>query len=200
MDADLELLQRWREGEKQAGEALFARHFSELFRFFDGKVGARADDLTQETFLECTRSRHQFRGESTFRTYLFGIAWNALRQFLRKELRGARVDFEVSSLDEIAALMTSPSSQVDRARRSERVRKALAELPLSQQVLLEFHYWHELDATALAEVFQVTPGAIRVRLLRARTALRERLGEPNDPTVAVHEDEVLTTARLESSE
>jgi len=48
-------------------------------------------------------------------------------------------------------------------------------LPAEQQLLLELHYWHELDAEALGEVFEAAPGTIRVRLLRARRALRQRM-------------------------
>jgi RNA polymerase sigma factor (sigma-70 family) len=175
VESDLELLERWRAGEREAGEALFARHFADIFRFFEGKVAAKAEDLTQQTFLECTRSRQQFRGDSSFRTYLFGIAWNELRQHIRREVKGVPIDFDVSTLDEVAALMTSPSSHVDRARRADRVRQALAKLPICQQVLLEYHYWHDLEAPALAEIFGAKAGAIRVRLLRARAGLRDQL-------------------------
>ena len=48
----------------------------------------------------------------------------------------------------------------------------MGQLPVDQQVLLELHYWHDLDATALADVFEASPGTIRVRLLRARRTLR----------------------------
>jgi len=184
MNTDVEMLERWRAGEKGAGEALFGRHFAEVFRFFDGKVGTRAEDLTQQTFLECTRSRARFRGESSFRTYLFGIAWNELRQHLRRESKDRNVDVEVSSLDDLCALTTSPSSRLDRARRADRIRRALARLPVSQQVLLEYHYWHELDAAALAEIFEATAGTIRVRLLRARAALREQMARMSPSTTS----------------
>ena len=178
METDLQLLERWRQGDRAAGEQLFARHFAEIFRFFSGKARDRADDLAQQTFLACVRNRDQFRGESTFRTYLFGIAWNELRQYLRRELNGIPVDFDVSSLDELAARMTSPTSQIDRDQRAETIRQALAQLPVSQQVLLEYHYWHDLDASSLAEIFETSAGAIRVRLLRARGALKEQLSQP----------------------
>jgi RNA polymerase sigma factor (sigma-70 family) len=173
---DIELVEGWRAGVTVAGEALFARHFAEVFRFFEQKVGPRAEDLTQQTFLECTRGRERFRGESSFRTYLFAIAWNELRQHFRRELKNRHIDFEISSLDDLTAVVTSPSSQLDRVKRAQRIRRALALLPVSQQVLLEYHYWHELDAPALAEIFETTAAAIRVRLVRARTALREQLG------------------------
>jgi len=175
MDPDIALLERWRAGDKRAGEELFGRHFAEIFRFFDGKVIGKAEDLTQQTFLECVRSRDNFRAESSFRTYLFAIAWNELRHHLRRELKNENLDFEVSSLDELTALIASPSSEVDRVRRNRRVQHALVQLPVAQQILLEYHYWHELNAAALAEIFVVPAGTIRVRLLRARNALRGAL-------------------------
>jgi RNA polymerase sigma-70 factor (ECF subfamily) len=172
VDPDLRLLESWRAGDGRAGQDLFARHFADIYRFFEYKVGPDADDLTQRTFMACVGARDRFRGGSSFRTYLFAIARNQLYSFLRRLPRAEHVDFEHTS---IADLVPSPSSQLGRARDVERLRVALALLPAEQQLLLELHYWHELDAEALGEVFEATPGTIRVRLLRARRALRERM-------------------------
>jgi RNA polymerase sigma-70 factor (ECF subfamily) len=174
VDPDLELLERWRAGDSRAGQDLFARHFADIYRFFEYKVGADADELSQRTFMACIGARDRFRGGSTFRTYLFAIARNQLYTFLRRLPRAEHVDFEQTS---IADLMPSLGSQLGRARDVERLRLALVSLPAEQQLLLELHYWHELDAEALGEVFETTPGAIRVRLLRARRALRDRMGQ-----------------------
>jgi RNA polymerase sigma factor (sigma-70 family) len=174
VDPDLELLERWRAGDSRAGQDLFARHFADIYRFFEYKVGADADELSQRTFMACIGARDRFRGGSTFRTYLFAIARNQLYTFLRRLPRAEHVDFEQTS---IADLMPSLGSQLGRARDIERLRLALVSLPAEQQLLLELHYWHELDAEALGEVFETTPGAIRVRLLRARRALRDRMGQ-----------------------
>jgi RNA polymerase sigma factor (sigma-70 family) len=177
VDDDLAALERWRAGDARAGEALCARHFDEIYRFFDHKLAGEADDLTQQTFLACVQGREAFRGEASFRTYLFSIARNQLYTRLRKLPKVEHVDLEVSSLNE---LVRSPSTQLREREALAAVRAALRGLAVEQQVLLELHYWHELDAAALAEVFAATPGAIRVRLLRARKALRARLegGEP----------------------
>jgi RNA polymerase sigma-70 factor (ECF subfamily) len=173
VDDDLTVLQRWRDGDRGAGEELFARHFDEIYRFFEHKILNEADDLTQQTFLACLKARSQFRGSSTFRTYLYAIARNELYMRLRQIPKFEHVDLEVSSLDE---LVSSPSKQLGKHQELAQVRATLRQLPVEQQVLLEFHYWHDLDAAALAELFETSPGAIRVRLLRARRALRERLG------------------------
>jgi RNA polymerase sigma factor (sigma-70 family) len=120
----------------------------------------------------CVTARDRFRGQSSFRTYLFAIARNELYTFFRRLPRREHVDFEVTS---IADLRTSIPALLHRAREAEQLRVALAELPAEQQLLLELHYWHDLDAAALAEVFDVPAGTVRVRLLRARKALREHL-------------------------
>jgi RNA polymerase sigma factor (sigma-70 family) len=173
VDEDLTMLQRWRDGDRHAGQALCGRHLDEIYRFFEHKIPGEADDLTQQTFLACVKARDQFRGQSTFRTYLFSIARNELYMRLRQLPRREHVDLEVSSLNE---LVSSPSKQLGKQQELAQVRAALSQLPVDQQVLLEFHYWHDLDAAALAEMFETSPGNIRVKLLRARRALRERLG------------------------
>ena len=172
MDPDLTLLESWRAGDGRAGQDLFNRHFADIYRFFEYKVGADADDLAQRTFMACVDARDRFRGGSSFRTYLFAIARNQLYSFLRRLPRAEHVDFDQTS---IADLVPSLASQLGRARDIERLRLALATLPAEQQLLLELHYWHELDAEALGEVFEAAPGTIRVRLLRARRALRQRM-------------------------
>ncbi len=175
VDSDHVLLERWRAGDQRAGEELFQRHFADVLRFFDNKAWDKAEDLTQQTFMECVGSRDRFRGESSFRTYLFAIAWNQLRHHYRRELKNDHLDFEASSVSELAGQLTSPSRKVDRAQRDRQIHQALRRLPLAEQTLLECHYWQDLDAAALSEIFEVSAGAIRVRLLRARNALRAEL-------------------------
>jgi RNA polymerase sigma-70 factor (ECF subfamily) len=173
VDDDLTLLQRWRDGDRSTGEALCSRYFAEIYRFFEHKIPGEADDLVQQTFLACVRARDQFRGDASFRTYLFAIARNELYMRVRSLSRRAEVDLETSSLNE---LVSSPGDKLGRQQELAQIRGALRMLPVEQQVLLELRYWHDLDASALAEVFGLNPGAIRVRLSRARRALRTQLG------------------------
>jgi RNA polymerase sigma factor (sigma-70 family) len=171
---DLALLEHWRGGDARAGQDLFARHFADVYRFFQHKVGAEADELVQRTFAACVAARDRFRGQSSFRTYLFAIARNQLYSYLRQLPRGEHADFDTIS---VAELVTTLRSQLGRLQQIEQLRLALAAMPAEQQLLLEMHYWHDLDAGALAEIFETEAGTIRVRLLRARKALRERMGQ-----------------------
>ncbi|MEZ4361526.1 MAG: sigma-70 family RNA polymerase sigma factor [Kofleriaceae bacterium] len=172
-EVDFGLLDRWRDGDKASGEQLFVRYFDSLCGFFASKCQGEADELVQRTFLACVRSKDQFRKQSSFRTYLFTVARHELYHHLRRRRReGDRLDFTTTS---VADLITTPGTRLARDAEQRRLLDVLRTLPVEQQTLLELHYWQELDAAALAEVFEVSPNAIRVRLHRAREALRERL-------------------------
>lgn len=174
MDPDIELLERWRSGDREAGNELFSRHFADVYRFLEHKVGVEADELTQRTFTACLAAREQFRGHASFRTYLFTIARNEFCAYLRQTSGREHVDLDETS---IAEIITSLASRIDREEQGRRLRRALRELPGHQQMLLELHYWHDHDAAALGEIFSEAAGTIRVRLTRARKALRAKLAE-----------------------
>jgi RNA polymerase sigma factor (sigma-70 family) len=171
--SDLVLLDRWRTGDEEAGQILFARHFDSIYGFFETKCEADADELTQATFLACLKARDQFRRESSFRTYLFTIARNELYRVLReRQRRDAKLDFELSS---IADLVSTPGTRMARNQEHKRLIEALQHLPVEQQTLLELHYWEDMDIPALAEIFGSPTATIRTRLHRARKALRDRM-------------------------
>jgi RNA polymerase sigma factor (sigma-70 family) len=171
--ADTELLDRWRTGDAEAGQALFARHFDSIYGFFETKCESEADELVQATFLACLRAKDQFRKESSFRTYLFTIARHELYRVLRERQRdGKRLDFELSS---IAQLASSPITRLGRNQEHQRLVNALRQLPVDQQTLLELHYWEELGIADLAAVFEAPEVTIRTRLHRARNALRDQM-------------------------
>jgi RNA polymerase sigma-70 factor (ECF subfamily) len=172
-DPDHELLDRWRSGDRAAGEALFARHFDSLCRFFVTKC-PDPDELVQRTLLACVTAREQFRGEASFRTYLFTIARHELYHHLQRQRRdGERLDFSVTS---VAELVTTPATRLGRQAEHRRVVEVLRTLPVEQQTLLELYYWEDLEIADLATIFEASANAIRIRLHRARQALRERLG------------------------
>jgi RNA polymerase sigma factor (sigma-70 family) len=173
VDDDFDLLDRWRAGDKDAGQALLARHFDTLCGFFESKCGPDADDLVQRTMLACVASKDRFRKHASFRTYLFTIARHELYRYLSDRRRaGERLDFSVTS---IAELLTTARSRMIKDADKLRVVEALRRLPVEQQTLLELHYWQELDIEEISEVLEIEPGNTRVRLHRARKKLRELL-------------------------
>jgi RNA polymerase sigma factor (sigma-70 family) len=168
---DSTLLERWRAGDTAAGQNLFRRHFAGVYRFFETKCPAEADELVQATFMACLNARDQFRGDASFKTYMFAIARNQLYSTLSARHRGInkRLDYEVSS---VAELVTTPGTRLARNEEHRKLVEALRNLPVEQQTLLELHYWQELEIGQLAVIFETSATNIRQRLHRARKALR----------------------------
>jgi RNA polymerase sigma-70 factor (ECF subfamily) len=132
---DLTLLAQWRADDAEAGQALFERHFDSIYGFFETKCPTEADELVQATFLACLRAKEQFRGDSSFRTYLFTIARNELYRALRtRQRKGAQVDFALSS---IAELVSTPGTRMARNQEHRHLLESLRRLPVEQQTLLE---------------------------------------------------------------
>ncbi|MBX7083774.1 MAG: sigma-70 family RNA polymerase sigma factor [Nannocystaceae bacterium] len=183
MQSDLELLDRWRAGDEDAGNALFDRHFEALYRFFRNKVGDGIDDLVQQTMLGCVSGRERFREDASFRTYLFAIARNVLfKHFDRRSRDADRFDPEQQS---VADLGESPS-HIAAARAEQRLLAlALRQLPLDDQIALELYYWEEMTAVELAQTLGLTEPAVRSRLRRALERLRERVAAAADSPAAL---------------
>jgi RNA polymerase sigma factor (sigma-70 family) len=166
---DLELLARWSDGDERAGNELFGRHFEEIFRFFRSKVEDGAEDLVQRTFLACVRNRDAFRGDSSFRTYLYQIARTKLYDALRRRMRGG-TDVAMSSM---ADLRTSPSSWVARKQDHQLLNLALERLPIELQLAVELFYFEDLSAHEVAAILEIPEGTVRSRVRRAIETLRE---------------------------
>lgn len=171
-DDDLGLVTRWRAGDRGAGQALLERHFASLYRFFQTKCDADPDDLVQATLLACLSAKEQFRGESSFRTYLFSIARHKLYRHLRDRRREPGIDVTITS---VAEVVTTPRTVIARDQAHRALLDALRQLPIEQQTLLELYYWEDQDTAALARIFDVRVGTILTWLFRARGKLRELL-------------------------
>lgn len=175
---DEQLLRRWHDGSKAMGSLLFRRHFASIQRFFRNKVFADdIEDLVQQTFLGCLEGIDRFRGDASFRTYLFAIARRRLYSYLRARNRSKeRVDADLS-ITSVHDLGMTPSSAVAAARETILMLQAMQRLPVERQSLLELFYWENLRGHEIAEVLDIAPGTVRTRLFRARTELKEILDE-----------------------
>jgi RNA polymerase sigma factor (sigma-70 family) len=170
---DLELLERWRGGDKAAGEALFGRYFPAVTRFFANKVSGDPADLIQETFMACLHGRDRLADAERFRSYLFGIAYNVLRQYFRRQrVDGGRFDHEKTTTADV-----SPGTATMMANTAEQqlLLESLRNIPLQFQVVLELFYWEDMTSATIAEVLGEPHGTIRTRLRRARELLESAM-------------------------
>jgi RNA polymerase sigma-70 factor (ECF subfamily) len=174
---EIELLEQWQAGSDRAGDLLLRRTFPVLYRFFINKVGDATDDLVQQTLIACLRHREKMLDSGAFRMYLLKIARSRLYDHLRALRRHAgHVDDDFEQVS-VAAVGTSNTSRLGRARMAVAVRESLRRLPVDLQVVVELHYWEEQSTAEIAELLELPQGTVKSRLRRAREALGVELGE-----------------------
>lgn len=170
---DRDLLERWRGGDDRAGEALFERYYEHVSRFFANKVTADPADLIQETFIGCVRGRDRLREDASFRSYLFAIACNVLRNFYKSQRRDAdRLDFGTVRA---ADLSPGPGTMIAGRKEQRLLLEALRSIPVEFQIVLELFYWEELTSAEIADIVGVPHGTLRTRIRRARQLLESEL-------------------------
>jgi RNA polymerase sigma-70 factor (ECF subfamily) len=174
VSTDEELLSAWRGGDTRAGAQLFDHHFRALTRFFRNKQHGAIDDLIQQTMLGLLEGKDEYRSEGSFRSYVFGVAYNVLRNHYRQARREAeRLDFGVTSIFDLAL---GPAEQL--VERNERLLllQALRRIPIEHQVLLELYFWEPLPAPEIAVILGVPEGTVRTRIRRAKALLEAEVG------------------------
>jgi RNA polymerase sigma factor (sigma-70 family) len=149
-------------------EDVFREHQREMFVFFLRVAGnrAEAEDLTQETFVRACHAVLRFRGDSSVRTWLFGIARRVLMEAARRGL------FEdQASLERI----DMPMSVVDHDTRLD-LQREFAKLAMQDRETLMLVDYLGFGPSEAAKLTGTDPDAFRMRLHRARRRLRERMG------------------------
>lgn len=172
---DHDLLQRWREGDKRAGAALVSRYMAPLSRFFRNKLRnpEDANELVGETMLACTKAKDLIRGID-FRKYMFGVAYNLLRQHYRA---GAKRERELDDFEEICVGDTdggrTPHTLLARKREARLLVRALRALTLDLQIVLELTMFEGLSGPEIAEVTEAPLPTIYTRQRRGKLRLLE---------------------------
>lgn len=170
-DRDATLLARWRSGDAAAGQRLADSYYAAVRRFFEARVPAQAEDLTQKTFLAAFEGAAQGRVGISFRAYLFGVA----RRRLLMQLRSGYQRRNASVLDHDPEPMhrTSLTGVFARSQEQHFVLRAFTTLPHELQMTVQLYYWEGMPVAEIAEVTDVATSTVTTRLARARERMRE---------------------------
>jgi RNA polymerase sigma-70 factor (ECF subfamily) len=162
------LVARAQRGHADAFETLVRRHKDSVLNLARRMTGDResAEDIAQETFIKAYRELHRFRGEAAFATWLYRIALNEARQYLRGQRR--RVARWTRQSEQAA--FEAPEAE-DPAEASPLV-GLLQELPQEQREALALFYLQELSLEDIARTLGSPVGTIKARLSRGRERLR----------------------------
>lgn len=160
-------------GDLPALDALFERFHLPLYRFLarlPTTDDLTRDDLVQATFLEVRRIAKRFRGTSSVKTWILGVAANLARHQLRGERR--RRAHHASYAEHLSAVPSRPDEQAERRELLARVAEALAALPHDLQVAFVLCDLEQVPGVEVARALGVPEGTIWRRLHVARKAVR----------------------------
>jgi RNA polymerase sigma-70 factor (ECF subfamily) len=167
---DAALVERVKNGDFDAFEALYRRHSAPVFGLALRMLSNRADaeDLLQEIFLQAYDRLASFEGRSAFGTWLYRLSVNRCLDHLRS--RGAKEQ----SLNEPLTPVLPGKSRTGGTRGLE-LERAIAELPPSSRAAFLLHDAMGYDHKEVGEILGVAVGTSKSLVHRARTRLRERL-------------------------
>lgn len=172
---DEELLADHLSGRPGAFELLVARYVNGLYAFFYRLVGngSAADDLVQETFLQLHLAATQFDPTRVFKPWLYTIAANKARDYLRS--RGRRpmqsLDAAIGNDDDggtpAARIEADTTPQIESAaadEQAERVRGVIAAMPEHLRMILILGYYERLPYAEISEILGIPVGTVKSRL------------------------------------
>lgn len=181
MDADRGLVDAAARGSREAFDELVLRYQGQVLNLVRAMTAgdADADDLAQEAFLRAWRGIGRFRSDSSFRTWLFGIALNVVRTHRgqRSNLRQmfwSRPKDADGTVDALEMASVDDGIEAPLAMR-EVIDRALATLPEDLRGAVVLRDVQGLDYREIAEALGVPLGTVESRIFRARQRLRPLL-------------------------
>jgi RNA polymerase sigma-70 factor (ECF subfamily) len=185
---ELELLRRARGGEWEAFESLVNRLEPRVFSLAMRILRQRqdAEDATQQTFLKVMENLDKFREEASVATWVLRIATNHALTMLRRRRTERNVPLDVASPGNdtqqtlphpefIAYWKNNPADLAERSEIQQMLHVALEELDEKYRIVFTLRDIEQFSTRETAELLGITENNVKVRLLRARLQLRERL-------------------------
>lgn len=176
-DIHQDLIEACRHQNRNAQIRIYELYFKALYNTSLRIVSntAEAEDIMQESFLEAFRKIEDYRGEGSFGAWLKRIVVNNSINHLRKKR-------EMISLDESNIELRDPAPDEQEYSenvfcRLEEIREGIKKLPENYRILISLHLLEGYDHEEMAEIFNTTNGNIRVKYLRAKQKLLQKIME-----------------------
>ena len=182
---DESLFEAYRRGDMTSFRALVERYHDELLRFLVRLLSDRqaAEDVFQEAFVQIHLSAESFDAERRFRPWLFTIAANKGRDYLRRKGRRQALDLSApvggpgsdgregaTFVDLLEVDIPQPDEDMSAAEQSRKVQSALDALPLPLREILLLAYFQRLTYSQVAEELGIPLGTVKSRLHAAVAA------------------------------
>ena len=180
--SDEDLMNRYREGDVQAFEALYRRHKGPLYRYMlrQCSAAAVAEELFQDVWMKLIQARQRYEVRAKFTTYLYHLAHNRLIDHYRRQSTGLPISYDDDPdeplIEQVADnSVFEPDNELARRRQVQLLLQQLGELPEAQREAFLLREESGLSLEQIAEVTGVTAETAKSRLRYALVKLRHGL-------------------------
>jgi RNA polymerase sigma-70 factor (ECF subfamily) len=180
---DEELVARSIGGDAESFNQLILRWERPIYALAYRTIGREEDarDVCQETFLRAFRALPGFRGQAKFSSWLYRIALNLCRDWIRRERRTGFVQppEDTDLMDLIAAEEPSESIE-DLVARKDQIRaieRVMARLPEEQRTAIVLKEYHGLTFQEIADLMGCPLSTVKTRLYQGLSVLRRELAK-----------------------
>ncbi len=185
--SDPELVQEVRNGKRQAFTELMRRYQERVYWVARRMVGdhADADDITQETFIKAYTALGDFRGESTFFTWIYRIAVNLSLNAIRKH----QVMNYLRQSDIVARVLPAkerPDTEYELKELEVSLQRAIAELPEKQKTVFVLRYFDGLSYEEISAILKTSVGGLKANYFHAVRKIQERMKDENPRKTGSH--------------
>ncbi|MCB1131429.1 MAG: sigma-70 family RNA polymerase sigma factor [Verrucomicrobiae bacterium] len=188
-DPDQDLVDRAREGDTRAFDALILKYGDKLYGLVYNMTSHKEDthDLLQDIFAKAYQSLRSFRGNSTFYTWIYQIAVNQTLNFLKKRKRrtGLSLNDLDSGVQNDPALVDStheadPERQTQIKELQRKLNEAMQKLSEKHRMVVTMFDIQGMSHADIAKVLKTSEGTVRSRLHYAHLQLQSALQESWD--------------------
>ena len=174
---DAELVLKFQGGEESAFEALVRKYMNDAYSFCLRLThdAQEAEELSQMGFVNAYRALRGFRGESSFKSWLYRIFINQYRDRLRRTRRAEARLADVREEAERKFAARREESEADVSELEAVVKVKVELLPDRQREVLTLHLYQGLDYREIAAALGCTYDDVKMNLSLARKRLKEEL-------------------------
>ena len=166
-----EIVQKAKEGDKEAFGKLYNEYYGKIYRYCMINIykSELAQDLCQETFIRAWKSLPSFTLDKggTFQAYIFRIARNLIIDLSRK-----KKEFSLAEYVEIE-VHENFEEQLDKENEVEKLKRAIAKLEDIDRQIIILRYFEEMGHSEVAKIIGINEGALRVRTARLLKKMKE---------------------------
>ncbi len=160
-------------------DLLYQQYFEPVRRYLEKFVGGNyAEELTQEVFIKVIKNKQQFRGDSSVKNWIFRIATNSAKDFLKSRYKKendaiSEQDlkyYDSSLVDEVSPELLNITNEMNQC-----IREFVHRLPDQYATVLVLSELEGRNISEISEILDISQNATKVRLHRARSRLKDEI-------------------------